>query len=651
MRSSTKLGPYTVHKKLGTGASASTYLATESVGHGETTLLVCLKVPHLELVRDRGFRRRFVQEAQIAARLHHPNIVQLEGVTEHEGVPFLVFDYVEGMDLAELLAATRADGVLLDWQLVVYAAREVARALEHAHEDQRDSGVRERQRPPVLHRDLAPPNILLGRSGGVYVTDFGLARTLDLPAVRSSGALYGRITYTAPEYLRRQLCDTRADLYSFGAVFFEALVGRPPYPTRHMHQREEHLALVRQGRRPTVHASRPELDPRKGPPPPGLLDFARVLDELLEPDPDKRIPSAKDLVDRLGRIPLPPSVERDLRDLVRDYEPSERRSIRAQTGELARDDASHWSSTDLRHVQHHLRPPSDGFDPERDGLRVTPAGVARLIEAFADERAMFESLDELLAAVEDDEPSFSDTDPDRPAFDLALAPAPLMPLGPADSSALSTIPTTNPSAPTAPRSPQPALPQGAVILESGAPYVPWAQTQLGPWQAAGPPSSAPDHTAQATLGAHSSTPDTPRVPPTRPTPASALRPTAPVGPPPEAPATKPSFAHTHYGLPLAPSAGTRTPRTGARRTRWALGLTASAMFLAATSICALSTASTVLVPLIYGEPLGGQVFDRFWTPLLRFAGVAGIALAAIMVAVAGGLWWWSARGTSREPRP
>ncbi len=204
------VGPYRVIEQLGQGGMATVYKAY----HAALDRYVAIKVLHPAFLEDASFHQRFDREAKVIAKLEHPNIVPIYDYAEHNGQPYLVMKYIEG----ETLKARLGRGPLTQQELldVVHA---VGEALSYAH----GCGV--------LHRDIKPSNVLLGKDGHIYLADFGLARIAQSGAsTLSSDVMLGTPQYISPEQARGQRdLDERTDIYSFGVVLYELVVGRVPF--------------------------------------------------------------------------------------------------------------------------------------------------------------------------------------------------------------------------------------------------------------------------------------------------------------------------------------------------------------------------------------------------------------------------------------
>jgi serine/threonine-protein kinase len=204
------IGQYQIREPLGQGAMATVYKAY----HPRLNRYVAIKMIHHAHLEDRGFITRFEREAQIVAALEHPNIVQVYDFAEHEGQPYLVMKLIEGCTLKQALS----DGPL-QLKDILTIIPPLAAALDYAHEQ------------GVLHRDIKPSNVLLDGKSTPYLTDFGLARLAQAgESTLSQDMLLGTPNYISPEQaMGERDIDKRADLYSFGVVLYELLVGQVPY--------------------------------------------------------------------------------------------------------------------------------------------------------------------------------------------------------------------------------------------------------------------------------------------------------------------------------------------------------------------------------------------------------------------------------------
>ncbi len=203
----TQLGRYRIERTIGVGGSAAVYLAVD------TTLdkKVALKVLHEHLREDPVTIRRFTNDARALARLNHPNIVQI--YTAELDQYYFAMEYVEGVDLSRLIA----DGGSLPPTRAISIALQMADALAHIH------------RQGLLHRDVKPGNILVAPGDRVKLTDFSIAREAEETMLTLKGSLVGTVEYMAPEQIREEPTDARADVYALGAVLYEMLAGRPPF--------------------------------------------------------------------------------------------------------------------------------------------------------------------------------------------------------------------------------------------------------------------------------------------------------------------------------------------------------------------------------------------------------------------------------------
>lgn len=203
-----RFGPYLLEEQLGKGGMGVVFRATDTNRNAP----VALKFIAPQVRASDEAYRRFLREAQAAARLDHPNICKTYGLEDAYGPPFLVMAYLEGETLQHRLARTT-----LPLRQAVEIALEIARGLQQAHEND------------IVHRDIKPANIFLRRDGPATITDFGLACLTDRSRITRDGTVMGTIQYMSPEQLRAEPVDRRSDIWSLGVVLFEMIDGRGPF--------------------------------------------------------------------------------------------------------------------------------------------------------------------------------------------------------------------------------------------------------------------------------------------------------------------------------------------------------------------------------------------------------------------------------------
>lgn len=200
---------YEVLARVGEGGMAVVYRARDTL----LGRMVALKVLRPQYASDSDFVERFRREAQTAASLSHPNVVNIYDVGEEDGIHYIVMEYVEGRNLKEII---RQEGPL-PARTAMFIAREICRALEAAH------------RLNLTHRDVKPHNILITVDGRVKVTDFGIARAAATSSLTQTGTVIGSVHYFSPEQARGGRVGTASDLYSLGVVCYEMVTGTVPF--------------------------------------------------------------------------------------------------------------------------------------------------------------------------------------------------------------------------------------------------------------------------------------------------------------------------------------------------------------------------------------------------------------------------------------
>jgi tRNA A-37 threonylcarbamoyl transferase component Bud32 len=257
-------GRYRLESRLGFGGMSTVHLAFDE--RLERRVAVKLLAEHL--AEDPTFVSRFQREAQAAARLVHPNVVQVfdSGLDEHSGQHFIVMEYIVGQSCAEILR----DYGWVEVQEAVSIVEQACEGLYYAH------------RNGVVHRDVKPGNLLLAREGEVKLADFGIAKATEQSSITQIGSVLGTAAYLAPEQARGEEAGPSADLYALGVVAYQLLSGRLPYEAASLTE----LALKQQQEEP------PTLDTLVAAVNPELADAVAIALAL---DPRDRYQTAREM--------------------------------------------------------------------------------------------------------------------------------------------------------------------------------------------------------------------------------------------------------------------------------------------------------------------------------------------------------------------
>ena len=216
------LGPYLLGDRLGLGGMAEVYVAHRAGPRGFAKRFAVKRILP-ELSQDARFVAMFCDEARICAALCHPNIVQVVDFGEANGELFMAMEFVDGVSLARLLRSVSARRERFPRTIALHIAHEVLRGLAFAH-DARD----EHGRPlGIVHRDVSPGNVLIGRAGDVKLGDFGIVRSEFVDRRTYPGELKGKVGYMSPEQVMGTEVDPRSDLFTVGIILAEMLLARP----------------------------------------------------------------------------------------------------------------------------------------------------------------------------------------------------------------------------------------------------------------------------------------------------------------------------------------------------------------------------------------------------------------------------------------
>ena len=275
------LGKYQVVEHLGRGGMAEVYKAYQPA----LERWVAIKVLHAFLAVEKDFLTRFQREARAVAALRHPNIVQVYDFDydQTRRVYYMVMEFIDGPTLKERLRDLEAQGAWMEIEEAARVTAAVADALDYAH------------RRGMVHRDVKPANIMFNSEGQVILTDFGIARMVNLSGVTASGAVVGTPAYISPEQGLGRAGDERSDIYSLGVVFYQLLTGVLPF------EADTPMGVVLKHINdplPAPRSIRPDLPPH----------LEEILFRVLAKEPDHRYQTAAEFARELRAAvgkPLP----------------------------------------------------------------------------------------------------------------------------------------------------------------------------------------------------------------------------------------------------------------------------------------------------------------------------------------------------------
>jgi len=269
---------YEMTRTIAEGGMGVVYEALQR-GSGGFTKVVAVKLIREEFSTISEFQKNFIGEARLVANLIHTNIVQTYHLGQIGGQYFMVMEFVSGVNLEQFLERQAALGRLMPVDIAAFVISRIARGLTYAHQKCDSEG----RLLGIVHRDIGPKNVMVAYEGDVKLTDFGIAKALDLMYNEEGKVIAGKDEYLSPEQANYAVTDGRADLFPLGIVLTELLLGRNIF-------RDDDRLVSRQNILtmpiPQFSSLRPEIDPK----------LERIIQKALQRDRDKRYQSAFEML-------------------------------------------------------------------------------------------------------------------------------------------------------------------------------------------------------------------------------------------------------------------------------------------------------------------------------------------------------------------
>lgn len=321
------LGRYLLHTRLGVGGMAEVWLARQEGPAGFSKNLVVKKIlPHL--ADDKLFIEMFLNEARLAARLNHPNVVQIFELGEDEGRYFMVMEFIAGRNLRAIHRDQIAAGKLIPVRVLAHLLIGVCEGLHYAHELCDDSGVPLK----MVHRDVSPDNILVTFEGQAKVVDFGIAKAVAQATMARTGTLLGKFSYMSPEHAMGEPLDRRTDIYALGVVLYELLAGTTPF------QSTNELAVLKaivSDPPPSLAAIRPDV-------PKALI---AIVERAMAKEQENRFPDARSMGQALAawlRSCPEPTSTAEVADFMNSHFASDRNMLQRALSKVTKDPQRLW---------------------------------------------------------------------------------------------------------------------------------------------------------------------------------------------------------------------------------------------------------------------------------------------------------------------
>jgi serine/threonine protein kinase len=294
---------YRITERIAAGGMAEVFKGVaESLQGFRKSIAIKRVLP--ALTKNKKFVAMFLDEARLSLHLQHANIVQVFDIGHADETYFIVMEYVDGVDLKQMLDWRRRIGKRLTIGQTIYLMMEISKGLAYAH----DVVHPETGRPlGIVHRDVSPPNVLISRNGEVKLADFGLAKAASQLETTDPGVVKGKMSYLSPEAARGEEVDRRADIFATGILLYEMLTAKRLFYGDSDYQTVE---LVRAARIPSIAAQNPEVE----------AEIEEICRKALAKRVEDRFQSATDLQDALAHYLFSRGlkmIQRDISDLVR----------------------------------------------------------------------------------------------------------------------------------------------------------------------------------------------------------------------------------------------------------------------------------------------------------------------------------------------
>ncbi len=294
------VGRYALFDEIAAGGMATVHLG-RLVGQVGFSRTVAVKRLHPQYAKDKEFVTMFVDEARLASRIQHPNVVSTLDVTKTASELFLVMEYVQGEALSRLVRNAAKRGERIPPHIVLSVMSGMLHGLHAAHEAKSEN----REPLNIVHRDISPQNVLVGLDGVARVLDFGVAKAAMRSGATRDGQMKGKLSYMSPEQLNGKDIDRRSDIFAAGIVLWEALAGKRLFAGA---DAGEILGKVLASEIPTPKSVVPSLSD----------EVSGAVMQALERDPDKRFQTARDFAVALEKAG-PLATAHNVGEWVREY--------------------------------------------------------------------------------------------------------------------------------------------------------------------------------------------------------------------------------------------------------------------------------------------------------------------------------------------